>query len=295
MTVSVFRAIHTNAPVLNGTLGSLLNLIRTCLVTGYTSHPAAGWSEASVVGNIGMFINTDGACLVVDDDQVATPKKANVYGFESGTTIASGVNKFPTGSQVSSALWVQKSNAASTAPRDWILVATSKIFYLIINAQNEPGFPNANGLIFGTFTSLRSSDEYNFILVAKSSVSEDVSFETTLGLNCSIGSVNEGHYVARSVTQIGGSRQIGKHGDLQKAGLLYPNPADGGLYLSPVWITEPNILRGKLPGVWYTPHLSSNFIHGDTFSGVGDLSGKQFEILFVKNGIFIVETSDTWS
>ncbi|MGE3907973.1 MAG: hypothetical protein AB7K36_01385, partial [Chloroflexota bacterium] len=44
-TTRIYRSTDSGAPVLTGQAGSLLNLLDKCLVDGYGSKAAAGWSR----------------------------------------------------------------------------------------------------------------------------------------------------------------------------------------------------------------------------------------------------------
>lgn len=145
-----------------------------------------------------------------------------------------------------------------------------------------------------------------------------------------------GHFMAGSYTGVGGSLQFGKHSDNTKMGLrctanatgtasnfaivsglvggyganssqqnslfLFPNPEDGGLYLAPIWLHHGGTLRGYFKGLW-TTLAQSPYVHNDTFSGSGSLSGKTFIAqnnatnVFTTAGIaqWSVETSTTWN
>lgn len=109
---------------------------------------------------------------------------------------------------------------------------------------------------------------------------------------------------------MGASLAIGKHTDAAKAtsltamiggsGLPYPNPSDGGLYLSPTFVHENGALRGTIPGIWAPLHQRP-IGHLDSVSGSGDLAGKSFIGLFASGssltaseGQIMLETSNTW-
>jgi hypothetical protein len=126
---------------------------------------------------------------------------------------------------------------------------------------------------------------------------------SVVGSNVSAGAAS-GHYLARSHTGIGSALQFGKFhdGSLTTASyvgsgqyMAYPNPVDGGLYLSPVRLCYSSTLRGHLPGFWAPMHTRP-LTHGDTFAGVGNLSGKSFLVIDLWNSAQVfVETSNTWS
>jgi hypothetical protein len=153
-----------------------------------------------------------------------------------------------------------------------------------------------------------------------------------------------GHYCARSFTGAGGSKQFGKfvntlpYGEFCTnatgvgfpsgswisqvsttwattagkglgrsiiASFPYPNPADGSLWLSPIWIHHDGGIRGYFAGLWAPMHdrpLSTQ----DTYTAAsGNLSGKSFIAMNIPLATTIsstadvgqvhVETSDTWT
>jgi hypothetical protein len=152
-----------------------------------------------------------------------------------------------------------------------------------------------------------------------------------------------GHFVARSFTGAGGSKSVGKfinsfpmgRGNTNTNGIgwpmgswngqaattwqtnagvclgrsiinsfPYPNPVDGSLWLSPIWIHHDGAIRGYLAGLWAPLHdrpLSSQ----DTYTAAsGNLNGKSFiamniiaatTVTSTDVGQVHVETSDTWT
>ena len=52
MTVRVYRWDDASAPVLTGEVGKLAALLKACLVTGYGSKTAAGWSNPYSATNV---------------------------------------------------------------------------------------------------------------------------------------------------------------------------------------------------------------------------------------------------
>ena len=62
---------------------------------------------------------------------------ARLRGFESmtaaGVVVADGSGPFPTDGQVSGGCYVRKSNASSTADRDWVAFGDEKRIYLLEN------------------------------------------------------------------------------------------------------------------------------------------------------------------
>ena len=103
MTVTVYRSTDTSAPVLDNTVGSLINLLDKCLVSGYGSQTAAGWSKPFTGTNLAAFQQgVDGDrpqnLLRVDDTYGAY---VLVNGYETMSSISAGTNVFPSADQVS--------------------------------------------------------------------------------------------------------------------------------------------------------------------------------------------------
>jgi hypothetical protein len=114
------------------------------------------------------------------------------------------------------------------------------------------------------------------------------------------------HYLARSFTGMGGSVQFGKTSDLAAhswnsscanwggyigypgypyngsnnsggsyLGNPYPNPADMGLIMCPVFVHHNLTRRGFMRGLWAPGHYQP-MNHLDTYSGTGSMAGKSF-------------------
>ena len=160
--------------------------------------------------------------------------------------------------------------------------------------------------------------------------SQLVGFDNTI-----LSHVLYGHYICANYTGVGGSIGFGKHSDQTKMGypssaismlpqmgalwsptngitspfstaFPYPNAADGGLYLAPIWITHNGMVRGYFKGLW-NPCQHLPLGHNDTISGTGNLSGKSLIAQMIHGtGTMsagsaneyptqvVIEYSDTW-
>lgn len=58
--VNIYYSTDTGAPALTGRAGSLYNLLKACLVTGYGSKAAAGWTNPYSGNNQGVFTMASG-------------------------------------------------------------------------------------------------------------------------------------------------------------------------------------------------------------------------------------------
>ncbi len=125
------------------------------------------------------------------------------------------------------------------------------------------------------------------------------------------------NYTRMGISELLGRLQLGYHGYWTNGTTLtgatwtgafnYPNPADAGMYLEPIWIHHGGGIRGYLKGLWAPMHHLP-LGHGATFSGSGNMAGKSFlsqSLLGLTNmtGAAIthgpaevhIEYSDTWS
>jgi hypothetical protein len=294
---TVYRSSDTSAPVLTGEVGKLVALLDAVLVNGYGSKAAAGWTKEYSSTNAADYRAPSGLrhYLQVNDNQPVTVKEASVWGFEAMTAWDTGTNQFPA---TGSALTIRKSFSADTTAREWVMFADARTFYLFITTGDSGSFRIGYG--FGEIYSIKSSaDSYNTILMAKETsnsalvagMSEGIGRASNLGTAAgNNNTMARNHNGATTILRAGkrhtlpiipgGTDELG----LASAGsdLTYPNGADGGLYMSPIWVHEgatARVIRGRLRGLWTMAHLPTSFSDGDTFSGTGDLAGKTFMIV----------------
>lgn len=304
MTVRVYYSTDAGAPVLSGTAGALIGVLDACLVNGYGSKAGAGWTKAFSGTNKAAYkqpVGSNGFYFRADDTGTTV---ARIVGYEAMTGIDTGSAAFPTEVQFAGGLYVAKSSAGDATARPWELVTNGNICYVHVNQAAHVTSDTGVLIAFGDFMSYKSGDAYGTVLIAAHANSVGTS-PSAAGSQICIASttVLNGHYVARSHTQLGSSVQVGKHTDVCKSntvanmgisGLTYPNPSDGGLYLAPVWLNEVSTVRGMLPGLW-SPLHAKPLGNLDIFSGSGSLVDKSFLALNVFNaGQIVFETSDTW-
>jgi hypothetical protein len=230
--------------------------------------------------------------LRVQDDGpgAGTFKEARVVGYEAMTAVDTGTNAFPTAAQKANGLFVRKSTTADGTSRAYVIVADDRTVYVFVSTGDTAG--TYNGWMFGDFYSYVNSDGFRTMLIANDTENSANTSNLT-GLSATTTAVQiTGHYFARGHVGTGGSVNFGKHGDVVKGsglgrmifGLPYPNPADGGFYLSPIWIHDPvttpvNGIRGTMRGFWQALVTTTTLNDLDTFSGTGALAGKTFLLL----------------
>lgn len=310
----IYRWDDASAPTLTGQNGSLTALLKAVLVTGYGSKPAAGWSNPYSTTNIEAFTNNAGAGGSGYGIKVShgNPQYANVVAYESIDGSGVAANTFPSVAQLATGVFWHFSNSSDATQRAWLIAADEKRFFMWVNpfAATSVGLVSTNycpNFFAGDIASFGVSDPYRFTLIgAAASGLPNNNFSvisTYVGVSAAVG-----HYIARTLNGATISKPIckvtagynGNYGAMGSAGLAYPDPASGGMVLSRVGIGEADTsgqLRGFLPGVYNPLHnLPGN--PGNTFSGVGALSGKTFLLLdSASQGAkarIVLETSDTW-
>lgn len=297
----IYRSSDGSAPVLDGQAGSLVALLDACLVTGYGAKAAAGWSK-DYTGTYKATFRNGAAALsrkyyrVQDDGPgAATTREARIRGFDTMSDVDTGTGEFPTAAQQASAggsLVIRKSTAATSTTRTWMLAADDKTAILFIQAGDTAGRWYVT--YFGEIFSYKSADAQCAALIGR--VNENVTTaQETIGWH--IGSttagslvVASGHFIAGSTSGLG-SMTGGKwaHPAMIVTGasndiggqVAYPNAADSGFILTPIWFytLSNTVLRGKLRGLFFPLHGSSNWADGDTFSGTGSYAGRTFLIV----------------
>lgn len=306
MTVRVYYSTDTGAPTYSGAVGALIGVLKACLVDGYDGKTPAGWTQEFSDTNRAAFRPAAGNrhFLRVDDTTMA---HARVTGYESMSDISTGSGAFPSSAQVSGGLYALKSDAASSAARGWVVVADEKRFWLVstlFSSTIASSASRAAGMFFGDIISAKAGDAFHTLLLSGDAAGDS---GVRIGsLTSSTGTTINGHYLARSYTQVGTSVVVGKHTDAAKStgvtnigtgGSAFPDPITGGMLLSPLYVHEPSLTRGVIPGGWAPLHNLPGS-PGDTFQGTGALAGKTFLLVdtgaSALRGRMALEISDTW-
>lgn len=306
MTVTVIRngigGTTGTPPTLNGQVGTLIDVLDHCLVT------SLGWSKAYSGTNLAAYRAPTGnrAYLYVDD---TGSTNARVYAYESMTSISTGVNRFPSETQVSGGGYIHKSTTADSTARNWIFLSNGVFFWLYTTPGNvATSFAQVSG--FGDFTSLKSgSDQYNTFLMVQPGSGASTSSITGDYYAVTNSFTSTSSWVMRPYTGIGGSTAVHRVSDcrwgatsassqvLGTGGATFPAPIQGGMLFSRMWIGEPpGDLRGRLPGWWNCFHTRP-LPNGESFTGpTGSvIEGRTLEGLYNgNNGVHYFETSDTW-
>ena len=164
---TVYRWDDTDAPVISGSKGSLINLLDKVLVDGYGSMAAAGWTKefVSANGNVAAYRNSPvtglGFYYRVDDDepQSGYARVSRIVGYETMTDVDTGAGPFPSANDV----LAHKSTTNNTTARPWWAVADDRTIYLFIwsGSTDVIGSEIATlPIVMGDFLSVIPGDAY---------------------------------------------------------------------------------------------------------------------------------------
>lgn len=299
---TVYKSSDTSAPVLDGQAGSLVALLDACLVNGYGSKSAAGWTKPYSATNKGVYLGSAGHYLDVDDSGAgaATTQEANVRGYETMSAVATGTGPFPTTAiQAAPGQYIRKSAAATSTARGWVLIADSLTFHLFI-LSGDVGAQYMS-FTFGRFYSLKSSDTYRTVIIGRTATgSGQNGLDTNAGLSTGATSSFAGALIPRVAAGTGTAVQTGLFGlgtTLFSSPFNGPNPNDGLVYLSRLFLSDQTVaggLRGYLRGL-YQIVTAVGLSDGDTFTGSGDFAGKTFLVLNKSRaGAYLALETSAW-
>ncbi|TXI17681.1 MAG: hypothetical protein E6Q67_12940 [Roseateles sp.] len=280
--------------------------------TGSITHKVAplGWNKVFAGTNLAVYKPSDVAatgCLMRVDDSSTTT--ARMVGYEAMSDISTGSGAFPPNSAVSGGLYIPKSQTSDSAQRPWIVFGDGRAMSFCHAASTTAAAPQfACSNFFGDPVSLRSPDPYGCTIFG--SPTSGWSFGNPANeLNyCESSSASGALFAARSYAGIGsyinqrrsfaqiGAPTVGYSGNF---GVTYPNPVDGGLYLTPLMVLDSsfNALRGAIPGVYQVPQS----VGGQTFQSLAYLRGlvgypgKVFRVINIgASGLFFVDITGPW-
>ncbi|CAJ5615882.1 Uncharacterised protein [Burkholderia pseudomallei] len=327
MGVNLYRSTDGSAPSLTGQTGSLVALLDACLVNGYGTQAAAGWTIAytgTSKRDYKQGAGSNGYYLDVDDSGpgAGSYREARMRGYEAMTALGTGTMPFPTTAQSSYGVVCRKSATADATARPWYLLADSTCFYLFVDTGDFTGPSYSFGFMFGDLFSYKAGDTYNTAIIGRNGENNGAgnldNVATIYGTGAAASGVSgsglPGHYIDRIWTGVGGSLPFGKFSALHASSvnfsatgspnaiLTYPNGPDSALELAPIWVGHSNAVRGYMKGLWAPLH-NQPCGHTDTFTGTGNTAGKSFMALNVQSnyygsysaGQIVIETSNTWS
>lgn len=320
MPIEIYRSTDTDAPVLTGEVGSLINVLDACLVNGYGSKAALGWTKPYSDTNKAVYrmnVGTGFYMRVVDEGTIRDARLAHIRGYESMSSVDAGVGDFP-GSAVSPyGMQVMKSNAFDATSREWWLASDGYLIHFLCRFFVSTAI-YTDGFSFGDFVSLLTTDAYNCMLCGNY-------FDTGYGSgNMRYGAaagVNRlpcypYHSIARNyngdagyspgvwmTAAMGSMTSIAALGSPSGSNIVHPSAAGNGPYLAPIWLAEGSTtaadckFRGIVPGL-LAPFHDRPFTHDQSIVGSGDLSGKTLLPINVRysttEGQAVLELTGPW-
>ena len=265
----------------------------------------AGWTKPFSGTNKAAYLSGNPAakqCYLRVDDGGAEPRSARMVGYETMTNVDTGTGPFPTNTQVSGGYFWDKSNIASSASREWFLIADDRIFYFMpVSTTTNP----VNGgpiLVFGDIAEWNSTDAYSVVITGASVFEGGGNNTPTYSLGYTNANPNSdvaSMHAPRSYAQIGTAVRQTHHAPLNFGSATYsgfnaftlqtpyPNPPDNGLLICPYFVGMGAAnagYRGQMPGAYFSPqNLGGTLTERRTrFDAVAQLAGRN--LLAVKSG-----------
>lgn len=323
MAINIYRSTDASAPVLTGQVGSLTALLLACLVNGYGSKAAAGWTNPFSGTNARIFRPGSGVQhyfgVADDGSTAATAKEGQLTGWETATAWAtnaspgSNTGPFPTNVQNALGVTMRKSATADATARAWAVIADARTCYVMMFTGDQAGF--ALGACFGEIYSLLTvPDLYRSIVIGRptpniATISTTTELLPVLTVNA--GATIGGHYMPRIYTGIGSSAQVRKWGDAGRgnatasyfmggSGLSLPEPVTGAIHVAPIHITDASTtVRGRLRGLFQCCHNGgasppTGFADGATVTGSGAYTGRTFYVVNAGTFCYFFDMTGPW-
>lgn len=182
----MYRSSDTGAPQLsNNNDGSLLTILRACLVDGYGSgnnaRTPSGWTMpySDIPNGLACFKALDGDYIRLNDG--LDYRYASVSGFKEMTDIDNGTEEYPNIDQLGSGYHyrVFKKFTSGSLYGAWVVLATDKWFYFLgLHNDNSPN--RSTGFFFGQYDCVNDSFEHNWVVSGYKTTLNDTYITNTL-------------------------------------------------------------------------------------------------------------------
>lgn len=284
----ILRSTDAGAPVLSGTAGALLGVLRDILQIG---DSGAFWQEVYTGTNKAVFrsINGDRYYFRVDDSNA---QYADIRGFATMSDVDTGTGQFPTGTQQTNWSIIKSATANSTA-RTYVAIATDRFCLILVNG----GWTGSGQELycFGEIVKANASD-------AGASVVKAYPATTTLGSNgFSVVADQSGNFMnyngsytatTNNAASMMPLAKTADGGSAAQAGKFFGTAPTSSvrvatyneIQLLPVYVGSSvsgslGKLRGRLPHLFMTFNdtADSGLAAGDTFS---DENGATYQLAF---------------
>jgi hypothetical protein len=180
MPTRVYKSTDAGAPTLTGQVGSLIAVLRACLVDGFGSNPPLGWSMPYTDGNnpplrahfrqapktgwgqYDLEVKDDGATSAGSDARFA-----EAWGWAGATGLAAGDLAFPL--RTGAGMNTRKSATANSTARRWLLVGTDRSFIFVAYHAQGGDWAAAEAWFFGDLIPVGLTDVWAVALYGGSS------------------------------------------------------------------------------------------------------------------------------
>jgi hypothetical protein len=285
MTVRVFQSTDNGAPVLGTTNdGSLITILRACLIDGYGSRTPQGWSMpfSDLPNKIACFQSVSGDTLRVDDS--LDYRWATVTAFKTMTDVNTGTEEYPNSVQLGTGREYRayKRYNNSSAYTGWILISSDNWFYFY-NIHNSVNNTTPSGFFFGEYKCLNPSFAENYLLTG---VPQSVGSASTSGSDDGLFHTSGQYYVRRNYQNAENPVEL-TH-DVDTKDFVNPNPFTGSLELTKPDLrttSTPLIRYGYFPNLWKVRGNNNGYIGGEKFS----IDNKNYIIISNRENAFAIE------
>ncbi|MDS4057288.1 MAG: hypothetical protein RKP73_01790 [Candidatus Contendobacter sp.] len=187
------------------------------------------------------------------DDTVANVnyRLSSVIGYESMSDVDTGVNPFP-----ASAWYIFKNYLPNDTNIPWVLIGDGSAFYLLVWVYSLYW---SHCHFFGDVVSVVPDDPYRAAIISN--------YGTSPASECRFSTINNslssGHALCRNAVGSAGAVAFATFSAaitptyMGVGGVPYPNRANNGLLVAPVFLNEGGIIRGALPGCYSPLHNTS--------------------------------------
>lgn len=316
MAIVVYKSTDASAPGLWGAAGRLIAVLDACLVTGYGSKAAAGFTKPFTGTNLAAYRMTTaggatGMYFRVDDTGTTTGR---VVGYETMSDVNTGTNQYPTTLQLSGGLYVWKSSTADTTARPWCLIADNtnpRCFYFITEPdQTTFGASGtfSNITFFGDTITRKTTDGYQCLIIGQTvTLTTNVSNFGTV--NVTTYAATGGHYLARAYTGITQSVTCSKARNYRATNTsaimgagditVFPNRVTNSIDLATIMVQESaTVFRSTMPGIWEPQGGTVIANYYDEVVGQGSFTGTTFVMLPARStttaGSVFIKTTGAW-
>jgi hypothetical protein len=300
---TIYKSVDASAPVLTGQAGTFLNLLDKCLIDGYGSKAAAGWTKEFSGTNRAVYRAPSGLRHYLNVNDTGTTR-APWNGFLTASAVDVGTGMYPVSG---SPTQVYKSNTGDTSQRPWLLAADARSIILLIDSyQSNPTLFAGVLHLFGEFYSLKTSDLYRSFCGGENPTSGKLLAAVSGGR---LGVARHSSQVGTPILMfIGAHQSLGSQtgaGDTSHwmpGSWPFPNVADSSVHLTRVTVESPTHgLRGYVRGLMATDHTGfstdlSDLIDVDGASP-GVYAGKNFIMVRVRSSFgqaWLALETTTW-